>query len=213
MVAFHFLYDLTQVYGVVRFSIPGWVLFLSRVGGPVFLVISGTCVTLGHHPVRRGLTVLLCGLGISLVTLGLRTLGFGEEVFIPFGVLHCLGCCMLLWPVFRRLHLWALGLFAFLALILGLYTETLAGQAFWWIPLGVVPAGFVSADYFPLLPHLGWFLWGTVLGRTLYGKKESLFPGAKRGCAPLPILQWIGRHSLPVYLLHQPVLSALCLLL
>ena len=213
MVAFHFLYDLTQLYGLVHFSIPGWVWVLSRIGGPVFLVLSGICVTLGHHPVRRGLTVLLCGFGISLVTLGLRALGFGEEVFIPFGVLHCLGCCMLLWIGCRHLNLWGLGLCSLLAVALGFYIETMTGQSIWWIPLGIVPAGFVSSDYFPLLPNLGWFLLGSILGRTLYGKGESLFPGVDHGCVPFSVLQWIGKHSLPIYLLHQPVLSALCLLL
>jgi uncharacterized membrane protein len=210
----HLVFDLVYLYKLVDWQYPVWFAFVMDWGGVLFLLIFGICVTLGHRGIRRGLIVIACGFVCSLVTWGMYRLNMaGQDIIIYFGVLHCLGCCMLLWPVFRRLHLWALGLFAFLALILGLYTETLTGQTFWWIPLGVVPAGFVSADYFPLLPHLGWFLWGTVLGHTLYGKKESLFPGAKHGRALLSILQWIGRQSLPVYLLHQPVLSALCLLL
>ena len=104
MVLFHLLYDLTELFGLVRWSIPCWVRALSEAGGKVFLLLSGTCVPLGSRPVRRGLTVLGAGLGISTVTFGLWKLGFDGSIRIFFGVLHCLGVCMLLWPLFRRLR-------------------------------------------------------------------------------------------------------------
>ena len=65
--------------------------------------------------------------------------------------------------------------------------------------------GFASSDYFPLMPNLGYFLLGAALGRRLYPRKESRFPVEK---VPAPFLCWCGRHSLLIYLLHQPVLAA-----
>ena len=71
-------------------------------------------------------------------------------------------------------------------------------------PLGLTCRHFSSLDYFPLLPFAGWFIWGIVLGRLLYASGKTRLPGHGRAL-PLRALRAIGRHSLPLYLLHQPV--------
>ncbi|NLF79968.1 MAG: DUF1624 domain-containing protein [Clostridia bacterium] len=63
---------------------------------------------------------------------------------------------------------------------------------------------FYTADYFPLIPYLGWFLLGAALGGLLYRDKRSLFPG-RGGRAARPFL-WLGRHALLIYILHQPLI-------
>ena len=64
--------------------------------------------------------------------------------------------------------------------------------------LGFPPAGFRSSDYFPLLPWI--FLFWT--GYFLY----CLRPGEPRWDLPqIPVVTWMGRHSLVIYMLHQPV--------
>lgn len=80
-------------------------------------------------------------------------------------------------------------------------------------PLGLMAEGFVSSDYFPLAPNLGWFLLGMILGRTLYKEKRTLFPRVNSGSAPIRFLSWCGRNSLLIYLLHQPILEGLTYLL
>ena len=67
--------------------------------------------------------------------------------------------------------------------------------------------GFYSADFFPLLPNVGWFLLGAVLGRVLYKEKKTLFPKVPAEAFPIRFLSWCGRQSLFIYLLHQPVLT------
>jgi uncharacterized membrane protein len=76
----------------------------------------------------------------------------------------------------------------------------------WLTPLGIPSHDFISSDYFPLLPNLGYFLLGGVLGRSLYRKKESLLPRVNARTPVLRFLCWCGQKSLWIYLLHQPVL-------
>ena len=72
--------------------------------------------------------------------------------------------------------------------------------------LGFPPAGFHSSDYFPLLPYLGWFLLGSILGRRLYPRKQSRFPGTDPDKPLLRFLRFCGTHSLVIYLIHQPLI-------
>ena len=67
--------------------------------------------------------------------------------------------------------------------------------------LGFYPFGFFSADYFPLIPWLFLFWTGFYLYH-LVGK-ERLEPLHRSVCPPLG---WLGRNSLMLYLLHQPVI-------
>ena len=74
--------------------------------------------------------------------------------------------------------------------------------------LGFTDPGFFSTDYFSLLPWYAWFLSGYflrgILRRTRAEEKLQL---------EVPVLAFMGRHSLPIYLLHQPVLFLLLTLL
>ena len=210
MLIVHFIYDLTELTGLISWQEPGWFLLIKNHCGFVFLVISGVCVTLGRHSVRRGCQVLACGLLCSAVTAGMYRLGLADEsIIIYFGVLHCLGVCMLLWGVLRRLRgprLAALGLILIAAgLVVGRYAFDVPLGL---IPLGLCPEWFVSSDYFPLLPNLGFFLLGAALGLRVYAGGQSRFPRGERYFRPLCAL---GRRSLWVYLLHQPILAGLAM--
>jgi uncharacterized membrane protein len=77
--------------------------------------------------------------------------------------------------------------------------------------LGVPPEGGAGVDWYPLLPWLGPALAGLAVGHMLY-------PGGRRGgwgrllpAAPpwAGLAGWPGRHALPIYLVHQPVLILL----
>ena len=138
--------------------------------------------------------------------MGIYLLGAaGKDIIIYFGVLHCLGLCMMLWPLFRKGSNGLLTILGILMIVSGLYLRTRGFSFPWLTVLGFAPYRFASSDYFPLLPNLGYFLLGAVVGRTLYREKTSRFP---REHPPLPFLQWCGRHSLIIYLLHQPILAA-----
>lgn len=215
MVVVHLIYDLQTFFSLPFLADSRLFDLIKQWGGVLFLLISGICVTLGSHPVRRGLIVFACGLLCSAVTAGMYVLNMADKsIIIYFGVLHCLGVCMLLWPLFKRLPVWALGLLGLGLTVLGLWISGNVVVDFpWLIPLGLVPGDFASSDYFPLLSNLGFFLVGACLGKTLYRKKETLLPRVNPANPVLAFFTRLGKWSLPVYLLHQPVITGLLYLI
>lgn len=215
MILIHFVYDLVVLYGLVSWDAPPWFHFIQSWGGILFLLLSGICVTLGSHPIKRGLAVLACGMLCTLATWGMYALRLADkDIIIYFGVLHCLGVCMLLWPLFQKLPVWLLGVLGGLISGIGLYfLARVQVSTPWLAPLGLLSPDFVSSDYFPLLPHLGFFLLGAVAGKTLYREKRTLFPRVDPSSRAVAFLRSFGKHSLPIYLLHQPLFSLFFFLL
>ena len=219
VVIVHLIYDLVDLYGIIQWDYPSWFAFIKDWGGIIFILLSGICVTLGSHSVRRGLIVFGCGMICTAVTFYMTSLGFDKSIIIYFGVLHCLGTCMILWPTYKNMSWWSLLLHGLALAALGLYLDQLiAGhqlviESRYLMPLGLYWRGFASSDYFPLLPHLGFFLIGAALGKTLYKRKTSLLPKVKEKNPILRFLCICGKQSLWIYLLHQPILSGICYLI
>lgn len=180
-----------------------------------FILLAGFCHGLGRRPVRRSVTVLLCGGLVSAVS-GLLS----PQTAVRFGILTFLGAAGLIAAVLRpwlrrvppRLGLG--GSFALFVLLKDVPQGYLgfAGQAVCPVPrqwyssaltafLGFPPGDFASSDYFPLLPWLCLYGCGVFLLR--------LTPGEGRPRPAIPAVAALGRRSLWVYLLHQPVLYAL----
>lgn len=212
MIIIHTIFDLAEFYRLVPWKLSSTFSFIQTWGGVLFLLISGICVTLGSRTLRRGLIVFGCGMLVTAVTVAIYLLGLADRIIIIyFGILHCLGVCMLLWPLFKKCATWLLAVFGVIFVLIGLCIYNVALVDFpWLIPLGLLYPEFQSSDYFPLLPHLGFFLLGAVLGRTLYAKKESLLPNVNANNPGIRFLGGCGRYSLFIYLAHQPVITALC---
>ena len=200
---FHLWYDLVYLYGVAKLDTEVKLFFYglgNDWGGTPFLLISGLCATIGSRPVKRGLQVIGGGMIISAVTAGMYFLNFaGKGIIIYFGVLHCIGVCMLLWPLFKKLPTWAVLLLGIVMAAAGLYLkyEPLWIDSPWLTIFGIPPHGFVSSDYFPLLPWFFLFLTGYFLYDL---RRREPFDWQ------LPVVTAMGRHSLVVYLAHQPVI-------
>jgi uncharacterized membrane protein len=121
-------------------------------------------------------------------------------------VLHLIGLSLLLAYPFLRLQK-ANFIFGLLFILLGLYLQNISVGFPWLLWLGLTPAGFYSVDYFPVFPWFGMILAGMGLGSWLY-------PGHRRRIAipdfsELPLvrfLAFLGRNSLAIYLVHQPMI-------
>lgn len=221
MMVVHFVFDLNEFAGL-GLTMPGWFNFCQRYGHILFILISGICVTLASRSFRRGVIVFCAGLLVTGVTLFMIcVLKFNRSLSIFFGILHLLGICMMLFPLFKKLPVWALAVLGASFVALGVWLAALepvavsfpSAQGLLLGAIGIRPAGFYSGDYFPIFPNLGWFLLGAVLGRTAYSRRESLLPKVNADFFLLRFFRFCGRHSLWIYLLHQPVLAGLTMLL
>jgi uncharacterized membrane protein len=210
MVVYHFTYDLYAFGGYdvdavsgfwARFADATASLFLLLVG--VSLAITAARGSAGFWPyLLRGLRIFGYGMLLTVVFL---VFGMG---IVAFGILHLIGVSIVLAYPFLKLRF--ANLFLGVAVFaVGLYVQ--AGDPTgspWLLPFGVVPEGWNMPDYRPLLPWFGVVLIGLFLGNTIYGKgRPESFP-SRSPVAARPLLP-LGRNSLPIYLVHQPLLVAL----
>ncbi len=210
MIAYHFIYDLWAFGGVDidPFS-SDWRLF-ARVILCAFLVISGISdalvsargMTASERWQRAGRRALRLAGAALLVTVATR-LVLGDE-YVRFGVLHLLTGAALVTPLFDRWPTTGIIAAGLSTIVLGIWMNGLSAAGIngdlLLLPLGLPPAGFVSVDYVPLLPWFGVVLFGLALGRFLCRRPLA------RGAAVVQPLTWIGRHTLVIYLVHQPIL-------
>lgn len=212
MILIHLIYDVVDLYRFVDWPYPEWYSLFKNNYGALFVFLSGVCVTLGSRSVKRGLTVFAGGMACTVVTVGMYVLGMaGKGIIVYFGVLHCLGVCMMLWPCFRSWKGWQL---AVPGAVLTAAGWVLRSHIYLdlplLMPLGFRFPGFASSDYFPLMPNLGYFLLGAALGKWAYREKKTRFPDFPAEHPVVRFFRFCGKHSLTIYLAHQPVLAALC---
>lgn len=218
MMAYHALWDLIYLFGIRAEWYVGWQGRLWQFCiCSVFILLSGFCIPLGHHAFKRGVQVFLGGAAVTAVTLL-----FMPEDRVIFGVLTFLGSAMLLtalcrpllekipagWGLAASLALFALcypissGYLGFLNF--RIYLPGVLYANYFTAYLGFMPWWFYSTDYFPLLPWLFLFWAGYFLHRVI--GRQRMKPLRRSLCPPLG---WLGRNSLILYLLHQPVIYGL----
>lgn len=207
MIIIHLLFDLSY-FGGIGLELPAWLVFLREYGHVLFVLISGICATLASRSFQRGAVVFACGLLVTYVTMFMDQILGITDIRIWFGILHMLGVCMMLYPLFKRLPFWALGLLGAAFVALGFWFDTLYVSVDFLFPIGLRSGSiFTGSDYFPIFPGLGWFLIGAFLGKTVYRAKTSRLPNVRLELPVLRFFRFCGRHSLELYLLHQPILT------
>lgn len=218
MILYHASWNLVYLYGVK------WPWYHSRGAYlwqqsicQTFILLSGFCWSLGKKHLKRGLMVSGGGLLVTAVTIAVM-----PQNRVVFGVLTCIGSCMLfLIPLERFLK----GIPAEAGLAAGSLLFILTrdvnggflgfeGWHIYALPrilyqnnltayVGMPSGNFFSTDYFSLIPWFFLFVSGYYLYRIF--KKTSLLEKAAFK-VKLSGFDWLGKHSLLVYLLHQPIL-------
>lgn len=210
MMAYHFEWDLAALgWQVMNPSgSPAWTVFGNLVAA-TFLTVSGAALVLARTKgvlaaLRR---LALVGSGGAAVTV--FSLWFAPDEPILFGILQCLAVSnalvlpMLRWPASVRLGVAALVISA------PMLWRSVAFNS--W-PLAVFGLGATpppTLDFRPLLPWTAAVLVGTIVGDALL-RRPARCRKEEDGLAGL---RWLGRNSLAVYLLHQPVLYGALLLI
>lgn len=205
----HTIYDL-QMFGMLSYDTPTLFNIIRDYGGLLFIIMSGICVTLGHRNLKRGIIVFGCGMIITAVTYGMYLLELANEyILIHFGILHLLGICMIFYALYKHLPTLSIAIIGVVIILMTFVVRDIRTETFWTVPFGILCNGYVASDYFPIIPNLGWFMIGTVLGRCIYKNKQTLFPKIPAKAAPVKFLSFCGRHSLWIYMGHQPIIYAI----
>lgn len=218
MIIYHGVWDLVYLYGM------NWGWYRSDFSFVwqqsicwTFILLSGFCWSFSKNPLKQGLIVSGAGIVVSLVTMV-----FSYESRIIFGVLSLIGAAALLMILLEKyfektpasmgfvimFSLYAitysandgyLGIFGMKILKL---PETLYASLFTTF-IGFPEKYFFSTDYFSLFPWAFLYFAGYFLYRLW---KMECIPGANCLNRKIPVLTWLGKKSLIVYMLHQPIL-------
>ena len=211
MVIIHFLYDL-EYFGKINLQLPLWLDAAGKYGHLIFILISGICVTLGHRSFQRGIQVFFCGLLVSYVTLYMEYILGYPKIGIWFGILHLLGISMILYTLFQDFYFFELFLLSLFLIYAGFVFKTFSVEKNWLFPFGLRSYNqYPGSDFFPLLPYFGWFLLGAAAGKYLYPERKSRAKWISRENYLSKLFQMVGRNSLLIYLAHQPILTAITL--
>ena len=213
MAIYHFAWDL-EFFGYVppgMTAFGGWRLFARLIAGS-FLFLVGFSLVLAHGRTIRWRPfakrfAMVCAAALAITV---ATWFATPDRFIFFGILHCIAVSSLIGLTFLRLPALVSGLIGIAVVVLSPYLTApfFDHPALLWLGLGTVPVR--SNDYVPLFP---WF------GPVLIGIAAAQLAAATGGLARLSALRagsgilsssldFAGRHSLAVYLIHQPVLIA-----
>ena len=215
MAIYHFTWDL-GFFGYIEpetATTGGWRIFARVIAGS-FLFLVGFSLVLGHRKGfhARPFLIRLAKIGGAALVITIATWFAFRETFIFFGILHAIAAASIVGLLFLRLPVIVTLLAATAAVVAPLYLRAplFDHPALWWVGLSVdIPR---SNDYVPLLPWLAPVLLGIASGKLFVA---STLPERLAGFGGRTKVRWktlleaAGRHSLAIYLIHQPLLIAL----
>jgi uncharacterized membrane protein len=209
MVIYHSAWDLSELRLIetdIR-DIPAWSLFARTIAAS-FLILAGAGLVLAHGRGIRPAAFLrrLAVIGGAALAVTVATYFVFPDAYIFFGILHCIALSSVLALPFLRVPV---------PLVVGAGALCIAlphlvgAPALDWPSLTFIGLGTRTPntnDFVPIFPWFGFVLLGIAamrVGRPFLlrlPERSGWFPG------PLRALAWAGRHSLIIYLLHQPVI-------
>ena len=211
MLVSNFVTDLQYFYNYSAYEM-FWQVFATITAG-IFLLIVGISLNLSYSKdkniwkfVKRGALIFAIGLIITAATWI-----FVPQDFIIFGILHLIGLSIVISYPFLRLDKKFALVAGLVFIVIGFVITKIIASNNYFMGLGFTTANFSSVDYFPIFPWLGLVFVGLFLGKWLYPEGKRLFelPDIKFA---KPI-SFLGKHSLAIYLIHQPIFLGLLTLI
>ncbi|MCX9085166.1 MAG: heparan-alpha-glucosaminide N-acetyltransferase [Candidatus Methanoperedens sp.] len=174
----------------------------------IFIFMSGVTTYLNYIKYKEKLTKKYFSRGTKLLFFAALITLF-SYIFVPqytiyFGILHFFAASSFLVPLFIK----AIKLNQITGIIIifsGIYLQQRTFDFSYLFWLGFVPENLSTFDYFPLIPWFGVVLLGVHYGRFVIEKSANIKIKKRK----FHIFTYLGKHSLTVYLVHQPALILL----
>ena len=193
----HIIYDLNYYFNFpLSLDFP-LIKIIAYLVVTIFIVLCAISSSFSNSNLKRGFKLLAVAVLITIVSYI-----YSPNFFIKFGIIHLLSINIILYPVFRKLPDYALIATGSVIIAIGIFFSQITTDFSFLFPLGIKNLSFSSLDYFPLFPWSGVFLLGIYFSRIFYKDRKSIFEWSKNN----KTIFWFGRHSLWIYLAHQPVL-------
>ncbi len=193
MLVFHLFFD---AYYFNKISLEGffWYVFPRFIGG-MFIFISGLTFSIAYKN-AKAVSRRILRLAVVATAITLATLIFDSERAVFFGIIHFFTIASVFGILFIGKPF--LCLFTGILLIFSNFkVSELRTEEPYLLWLGIMPYGFRTLDYYPMIPWFGIFLIGMFFGH-YYPRKSSFY-------RENPI-SFLGRHSLAVYLIQHPII-------
>lgn len=211
MVIYHTAFDLSQFYGWdIDVFTGGWI-WMARITATLFLVLVGVSAAIAYERstwqrhIKRFLKIVSAALAVTIATYMVD-----PDTYVRFGILHVITVAALVVPTIASIvPSWSTIPIGIALIALGPWISAIRMDTAWLVPLGIRPHDFVSVDYFPMIPWLGVMLIGYGMGYAVY-VRASIMRERRHTMASLQtiptVMAWPGRHSLFLYLVHQPII-------
>ena len=211
MVLFNYTVTL-RYFGLIRIQPDLYYRSLPLIIASIFIFLSGVAAYASFENNKQNFSRRYFIRGGKLLVFAafitLFTAIFVPEGTVYFGILHFFAISSFLIPVFMKYH--DLNPIAAVLIILpGIYLQTRDFSFSYLLWLGFMPENFTTFDYFPLLPWLGVLLLGIFSGKSIITKTGHIKYNNKSAEA----FVFLGRNSLTVYLMHQPILISFLMLI
>jgi uncharacterized membrane protein len=208
MLVYHFCFDLAQPWvGIIHADFnndPFWLGFRALILS-AFLGLVGVSLVLARQA-RPGMVPFWRRIALIVFCAALVTIAsyvWSPRTFITFGILHCIAVASVL---ARPLVRWprAALMLGIAVIAAGVTVKLPVFDAPWLNWVGMMTHKPATEDYVPLFPWLGVVLLGVAAGAWVVARERP--PIVALGSIAPAWLSWLGRHSLIVYMAHQPVL-------
>jgi uncharacterized membrane protein len=203
MIVYHFCFDLRH-FGVTRSDFehdPFWLSARAAILSS-FLLLAGVSLVLADRRApdsfwRHVVIIAACAVLVSVASYSMF-----PRTYIWFGVLHAIAVSLVL--VRPVTHFPRAAFVTGITIIVAgavIANPAFDNRALGW--LGFMTAKPATEDYVPLFPWAGMVFLGVALGHALIRNRFAVLAPLAR---PPRWLAWMGRHSLLVYMVHQPLL-------
>ncbi len=217
VVLFHLVWDLDLAGAIPQglASSPAWLLFGRLLAG-TFMILVGVSLALAHNKEIRWHAFLkrICVVAVAALIITLTTIWTFPQAYIYFGILHAIVVGSLIGILFIRLPIMAILICGMAVWTLPYFFSAELFNSRWLAWIGFAEQPPRSNDFVPVFPWVGLVLVGLAAARAAisFSIVESLRTPMPHGTV-LRGMVWCGRHSLIIYLVHQPLLLALVLYL